>query len=414
LKKLEVRFTRGPGDSLVVGKLAEDRGRVFFEYSSAFLTAGLSLSPFRLPFETGLFEHKDLDFGRLPGLFDDSLPDGWGLLLMDRHFSSVGRGLAEISPLDRLSWLGTSTMGALTYHPPADRTASDSSVFDLHDLGRHAQQVLAGSATEVLPALLRAGGSPGGACPKVLVGFDPHDGTVISGEDDLKTPFEHWIVKFAAQTDDPDAGAIEYAYSLMGVAAGVDMPPTRLFETRAGDRHFGIRRFDRGGPGSRANRRYHVHTFGNLIQSNFRIPSGDYSDLLKATFLLTRNHQEVLQAFRRMVFNVLAHNRDDHVKNFAFILDDVMGDWRLTPAYDLMFTQGPGGEHTMTVAGEGRRPGRSHMLRLADLADLSGREAAGIIKEVEAAVMGWPDHASQAGVPLAAIEHIAAAHVRLD
>jgi len=416
VKKLEVRFTRAPDDSFPVGTLAEDRGQVFFEYTPAFLDTGLSLSPFRLPFEPGLFVHKDLDFGFLPGLFDDSLPDGWGLLLMDRHFRSLGKVLAEISPLDRLSWLGTRTMGALTYHPPADLTASDAGVFDLHELGRHARQVLAGSVREVLPALVRAGGSPGGARPKVLVGFDPSAGTVVSGEDDLEPPFEHWIVKFSTETDDEDAGAVEYAYSLMAMVAGIDMPPTRLFETREGDRHFGIRRFDRSGSGSRApvNRRHHVHTFGNLIQSDFRIPSADYADLLKTTSLLTRNHQEVLQAFRRMVFNVLAHNRDDHVKNFAFMLDDVSGDWRLTPAYDLMFTHGPGGEHTMTVAGEGRRPGRSHLLGLAELAGLSNREAAGIIEEVATAVERWHHHACQAGVSSAAAERIAAAHIHLE
>jgi serine/threonine-protein kinase HipA len=379
MKKLEVCFTRSPGDSQPVGTLAEDRGRVYFEYAAEFLATGLNLSPFRLPFEPGLFEHRDREFGPLPGVFDDSLPDGWGLLLMDRHFRTLGRNLAEISPLDRLAWLGTRTMGALTYHPPAKRDDSDASVFDLHDLARQSQEILTGSAVDVLPQLLKAGGSPGGARPKVLVGYNPDTGDVISGEDDLPEGFEHWIVKFMAKEDNPDAGAVEYAYSLMAREAGIDMPPTRLFETAHGERFFGIKRFDRDG-----NRRYHVHSFGSLIHSNFRIPSADYADLLKATSLLTRNHQDVLRAFRRMAFNVLAHNRDDHVKNFAFILDDTAGstgsrqagDWGLTPAYDLLFTPGPGGEHTMTIAGEGRNPARPHMLKLAEQADVSKREHA--------------------------------------
>ena len=411
MKKLEVRFTRGPGDSLHVGTLAEDRSRVYFEYAPAFLATGLNISPFRLPFETGLFEHRDRDFGPLPGVFDDSLPDGWGLLLMDRHFRSRRLNLADVSPLDRLSWLGTRTMGALTYHPPTDRENVDATVFDLHDLARQSQELLAGAAVDVLPQLLRAGGSPGGARPKVLVGFDPSTGGVISGEDDLPDGFEHWIVKFAPKADNPDAGAIEYAYAMMAIAAGIDMPPTRLFETADGDRFFGIKRFDRDG-----NRRYHVHTFGNLIQSNFRIPSADYADLLKATSLLTRNHQDVLRAFRRMVFNVLAHNRDDHVKNFAFILDDATGstessppsgDWSLTPAYDLLYTPGPGGEHTMSLAGEGKNPGRSHILRLTERADVSKREAATIIEQAQAAVARWQEFAGQAGVSQASIQQIA-------
>jgi len=195
----------------------------------------------------------------------------------------------------------------------------------------------------------------------------------------------------------------------MARESGIDMSPTRLFETSQGDRFFGIRRFDRGSAGSSqaGNRRYHVHTFGNLIHSNFRIPSADYTDLLKVTRVLTRNHQDVLRAFRRMAFNVLAHNRDDHVKNFAFLLDDTTGDWTLTPAYDLLFTPGPGGEHTMTVAGEGRTPDRSHMLRLAEQADMSHREANAIIREVQSAVSHWPTHATEAGLPAAAGRQIA-------
>jgi serine/threonine-protein kinase HipA len=408
MKRLEVRFTRDERNPLPVGTLAEDRGRVYFEYTPEFLATGLDLSPFRLPFEPGLFEHRDREFGPLPGLFDDSLPDGWGLLLMDRHFRSLGRDLDAISPLDRLAWLGTRTMGALTYHPPARRGNADASVFNLHDLARHAQAVLAGTADDVLPQLLEAGGSPGGARPKVLVGFNPDTGALLSGEDDLPRGFEHWMVKFAAESDTPEAGAVEYAYSLMARQAGIDMPPTRLFETAEGDRFFGIARFDRGPKeGNQAgNRRYHVHTFGNLIQSNFRIPSADYADLLKATCLLTRNHQDLLRAYRRMAFNVLAHNRDDHVKNFAFLLDDTTGEWTLTPAYDLLFTPGPGGEHTMTIAGQGRNPTRKHMLGLAESAGLSRQEATAAIEAVHVAVDHWPDHASQAGVPPRVVDQI--------
>jgi serine/threonine-protein kinase HipA len=393
-----------------VGTLAEDRGRVYFEYDSGFLVTGLNLSPFRLPFEPGLFEHTDREFGPLPGLFDDSLPDGWGRLLMDRHFRSLDLSLAGVSPLDRLSWLGTQTMGTLTYHPPADRESIEESVFDLHDLASQSRQVLAGTAKEVLPQLLRAGGSPGGARPKVLVGYNPAMGGIVSGEDDLPDGFEHWIVKFAADSDPTDAGAIEYAYSLMAVAAGIDMPSTRLFETSAGERFFGVRRFDRQG-----NRRIHLHTFGNLIQVNFRIPSADYADLLKATSLLTRNHQDVRRAFRRMVFNALAHNRDDHVKNFAFLLDDATGEWSLSPAYDLLYTPGPGGEHTMTLAGEGRAPGRSQVLKLAEQAALSRREADSITDEVQAAVARWKRHAARAGVSPESIRRIAGSLLpRLD
>jgi serine/threonine-protein kinase HipA len=393
MRKLQVRFTRSPGEETLVGTLAEQRGRVYFEYAPDFLNTGLNLSPFRLPFEASLFEHSDSAFGPLPGLFDDSLPDGWGLLLMDRHFRQIGLRLDAVSPLDRLSWLGTRTMGALTYFPPQEMKDVEASVFDLHDLARQSQDILSGQAAEVLPQLMQAGGSPGGARPKVLIGFEPASGQILSGADDLPDGFEHWIVKFSARLDVCDAGPIEYAYSLMARSAGIQMPPTRLFETAEGDRFFGVKRFDR-----ETNRRFHVRTFGNLIQANFRIPSSDYGDLLKATSVLTRNQADVLRIFRQMVFNVLAHNRDDHVKNFAFLMDASTGEWALSPAYDLTYSSGPGGEHSMTLAGEGRDPSREQMLRLAEQASLSPREAKTVIEEVAEGVAQWSVFANQASV----------------
>jgi serine/threonine-protein kinase HipA len=232
---------------------------------------------------------------------------------------------------------------------------------------------------------------------------------LLSGEDDLPEDFEHWIVKFAAKKDLPNAGPVEYAYALMAAAAGIEMPPTRLFEPSAGERFFGVRRFDRYG-----NRRFHVHTFGNLIQANFRIPSADYADLLKAASVLTRDHQDVLRAFRRMVFNVSAHNRDDHVKNFAFIMDSASGDWRLAPAYDLSYAPGPGGEHTMTLLGEGRRPGRAHILRLAEQAGVAKPQADAIIDEVRSAVARWKGFAARAGVSKTGSREIAASFPKLS
>ena len=258
-----MRLTRQPGQERIVGHLAEAGPRpagrqLYFEYAPAFLRDPLWLSPFKLPPQPGLIEHRDHAFGPIFGLFDDSLPDGWGLLLMDRFFEQHGSALAEVSVLDRLAYLGTRTMGALTYHPPADAGDQDARLLDLHEMARASQQVIEGTAEEVLPQLLRAGGSPGGARPKVLVGV--RDEKIVSGEDDLPPGFTHWIVKLHARQDSLDSGPPELAYSLMANDAGLAMPPTRLFETPRGDRFFGVERFDRQG-----NRRFHVHTFGNLI-----------------------------------------------------------------------------------------------------------------------------------------------------
>lgn len=390
-RSLEVRLTWSPERSRKVGRLTQTRRGCFFEYDRDFLDDPLWISPFHLPPERGLTEHRDHEFGPLFGVFDDSLPDGWGRLLMDRLFRRRGISPAEITAVDRLAHLGTRTLGALTYHPPAEPGPDRSRALDLRDMARESERVLSGQAGDLLPELARAGGSPGGARPKVLVGVpeDETDDELLSGEDDLPPGFEHWIVKFQAGADDADAGAVEFAYAEMARWAGLEMPATRLFITATGERYFGARRFDRDHDGRR-NRRVHMHTFGNLIHANFRVPSCDYEQLLQATRTLTRNHRDVVECFCRMVFNVAVHNRDDHAKNFSFLMD-ASGEWRLSPAYDLTYSEGPAGEHSMTVAGEGRRPGWKHAMQLADSAGLKRAEATEAVKRVLAAVERWDE-----------------------
>jgi serine/threonine-protein kinase HipA len=251
--------------------------------------------------------------------------------------------------------------------------------------------VLEGSTEEVLPALRIAGGSPGGARPKVLVGVRD-DGRIISGTSDLPPGFRHFLVKFGGKEDPPDMGPVEAAYARMAEAAGIGVPPTRLFETPDGGRYFGAERFDREG-----NQRVHMHTLGGLLHASHRVPSVDYEGFLKATLILTRDQRQVEEAFRRMVFNVLAHNRDDHVKNFSYLMGRD-GVWRLSPAYDLVFSEGPGGEHTMAVAGEARRPTERDMLRVAETCDVGARRAREIVHEVRSGVAEWPAAARATGV----------------
>jgi serine/threonine-protein kinase HipA len=171
LKKLDVRWARNAEQSLAVGTLAEVDRRVYFEFTPAFIATQIELSPLKLRARPGLIEHTDRTFGPLPGVFDDSLPDGWGLLLMDRFFRKQGVDPRTLSPLDRLAYIGSSGMGALTYHPPANAEATEPLALDLESIGANARQLLEGEAVDVLPELERAGGSPGGARPKVLVGM---------------------------------------------------------------------------------------------------------------------------------------------------------------------------------------------------------------------------------------------------
>jgi len=386
---LEVRLQHAPDQSEVVGRLALHARRCYFEYEARFVDGGRQLSPFKLALQHGLIEHRDMAFGPLFGLFDDSMPDGWGRLLMDRHFRQQGKDLAMVAPLDRLAWLGTRTMGALTYHPCTPSSTPEA--LNLPHIAREAAKVVSGSSAEILPALLRAGGSPAGARPKVLIGLCGD--LVLSGEDDLPDGFEHWMVKFPAAADGRAAGAVEYAYALMATAAGIQLPAVRLFDLPSGPRCFAVQRFDRA-PG---NRRTHMHSLANLLHADFRIPSLDYSDLLRLTLALTRNRQDVARAYRLMLFNIAAHNRDDHGKNFAFVLPTGQ-DWTLSPAFDLCPSDGPGGEHSTSVHGEGRNPTREQCLKLAKLADIRVADALAMLDEVNGALQRWPIFADLAGL----------------
>jgi serine/threonine-protein kinase HipA len=399
VKQVEVRLCFGPEEIWPVGRLAEVGQRRYVEYDASFLVRGLPLSPFRLPLQAGAIEHRDRDFGPLPGVFEDSLPDGWGRLLMDRHFRQQGREPAAVSVLDRLLWLGTRTLGALTYHPavPGDPAAA----LDLPSLLHQATAIHAGAAAVVLPQLLRAGGSPGGARPKLLVGLRDSDAgegsvadvdTVYSGEDELPAGYAHWLVKFAAKQELIDAGPLEQAYALMARAAGVELPPTRLIAIGPRYRCFAVQRFDR----LQGQRRLHMHSLAGLLHADFRVCGLDYADLFRVTLALTRDHQQLLRAFRQMLFNIAAHNRDDHGKNFAFLMD-ADGVWRLSPAFDLVWSHGPGGEHSTSVAGIGRDPGIEQVRTLARQFDVRPAELELLRAAVNDAVARWRVYAEEAG-----------------
>lgn len=396
--RLNVLLHFNHNTTIRVGQLAENKKQIYFQYDQDFLTRDLWLSPYKLPLKHELFEHKDRDFSPVFGLFDDSLPDGWGLLLMDRFLRKRGYNIETLSILDRLAFLGEKTMGALIYEPALNLNISDSSLFDLHNLSKQSYDILSGNTDIVLPQLINAGGSPGGARPKVLVGV--FNEKMVSGETDLLKPFEHWIIKFAVNNDFPDAGPVEYAYSLMARDAGIKMTETRLFNTPEGDQFFGTKRFDR-----KDNNRFHVHTFGNLIHSNFRLPSQDYDNFFKLVINLTKNHTDLIRAFRQMVFNIFANNRDDHVKNFAFIMNH-KGEWSLSPAYDLIYSPGPGGEHSMTVLGEGKSPGKDDIYSVGKKHGIKQKDINLIVDQVYDAVNNFQTHAKTADVSKATLKKI--------
>jgi serine/threonine-protein kinase HipA len=389
-----------------VGTLAQTpEHEIFFEYSPGWLVDGFSISPYHLPLTPGLKREGTLIFDGLFGAFDDSLPDGWGLLLMDRFFRARGVSPEALSPLDRLAFVGDHGMGALEYLPANAEAAAPGGTMDLAAIAAQAERIVAGSAEEALPALRAGGASSGGSRPKVFVAYNPSNGRVSSDLANLGEGFEHWLVKFRAKEDPEDAGPIEAAYAAMAEAAGIAFPPHRLFETTAG-RFFGVRRFDRGPGGLRV----HTHTFGGMVHSHFRHPNRDYQELLEVTFSATKDFKQVGQAFRRAVFNVLAHNRDDHVKNHSFIADRT-GRWRLSPAFDLTHSAGIVGQHNMTVAGSGN-PGVPELLALARASGIRPREASAVIASVSAALGRWPEFAETAKVSPSSTAMVAASLVR--
>jgi len=331
-----------------------------FEYDTDYLRTGQSVSPFYLPLKAGVFVAKAQPFGGNFGVFSDSLPDGWGNLLLDRFLTEKGVNPHRLSILQRLSIIGNSGRGALEYRP-AENENWEHSASDLHQMAKDAESVLnADYSGNSVGLLYRYAGSSGGARPKVFMIMD-------DGE---------WLVKFRSSADPENVGEIEYHYSLLAKKCGIEMPETRLFESK----YFGVKRFDRiSTPLNDRVKKIHTISPAGLLNADYRIPSLDYSVLLTACFKLTRNIEEVYKLFRQMVFNLLIKNRDDHAKNFSFILQNK--EWKLSPAYDLLPSAGFNGFHTTTINGRGN-PTHKDIFAVAKNVGLDKRNAEEIFENV--------------------------------
>ncbi len=397
---LRVALDFGGRPTLPVGRLVPDNGRIYFEYAPEFLAAGLPISPYKLPMKAGTFSFEPALFEGLPGVFNDSLPDGWGRLLLDRLLRSNGVLPETFSPLDRLAQVGKAGMGALTYLPDYGDSSPVENL-DLDELSDQTKTILRGESSDVLEDLIHLNGSSAGARPKALLAFSPDQNAIVQTDEALPAGFAPWIVKFGNSGDGLDAGAIEYVYNLMAAKAGLDLPECHLFEGKGNAGYFAAKRFDR----LPAGKKLHVHTACGLLHSDFRTPVLDYEDLIKATLWLTKDVREAQKIYRYAVFNVLAHNRDDHSKNFSFLMDE-KGKWRVSPAYDLTLSSGPAGQQSMLVAGEGQQPGKTDLLKLAPHADLSQHQAIQIIEEVRGSLGEWENLATHYGVTTHSIQLI--------
>ncbi len=399
VERMSVWYEPEEGRRVVIGRLARKGREILFEYDPAFVTRGIELSPFKLPLRTGVFVGDPSLWDGLMGLFEDSLPDGWGRLLMDRHAAAAGLSPSALGPLDRLALVGARAMGALVYEPEID--LEPPTVVSLPEIAADVKQVLADVEGPDLDRLLALGGSPQGARPKVLVQI-ADDGTLVHGDRRPRSGYTPYIVKFRAREDDTHAGTLEHAYMRMAAAAGIDAPETRMIgRTKRHPGYLAIRRFDRDG-----RTKIHMHTLAGLLHVPHLYGAITYRELLLATRRLTRDETAVAEMFRRACFNVFAHNRDDHARNFAFLMDE-RGEWRPSPAYDLTFSPGPGDEHSLLVGRAGKNPTRADLLELARSVDL--RRPAPMIDQVRSAVDRFLTYADQAGVPVKVRNRVAAA-----
>lgn len=389
-------------DRLPVGRIAMAGGLAQLEWSPELIAAAVPVSALLYPPEPGLHSARGRDFEGLHGFLADSLPEGWGFLVMRRRLSRLGVSIEALSPLDRLALVGNHGRGALIYRPqtaPPPEVAS----LDLDDLAAESAAILTGHEGKLADTLAALAGGSGGARPKVHVGFDA-EGRISISEGETAAGHEAWIVKFAAPGDPPDIGPIEAAYAEMALAAGLDMASYRLLPSRAGPGYFATRRFDRPRPGQRL----HMVSLSGAVEAPWRTPAS-YDLFLRATAAITRHAEDLQAAFRRMVFNVLASNRDDHTRQHSYLMD-AQGQWRLAPAYDLTYSTGPGGEHYLDVEGEGRNPTRAQVQALGRRHSLSNGLIDTIIDEVCTAVARWPRVADDAGVTRASRAEILAAH----
>lgn len=353
-----------------VGTLAQTAdGMLAFQYADSWIEGGFSLSPFSLPLERRVFVADAHPLDGVFGVLDDSLPDGWGRLLVDRTLREHGIDPFSVGPLARLSIVGKSGMGALEYEPEADLVA-ESTLGDIDEIASACAKMLATDYSEDLDTLFALGGSSGGARPKIL--------TVIDSQD--------WIVKFPSSHDRADIGAEEYALALAARACGIEMPEVRLLPSTRCSGYFAIRRFDRVRDQHGVVRKVHMASVGALLETSHRIPNLDYDLLMRLTLRLTDDMEEVKRLYRLMSFNALVGNRDDHAKNFTFLHEDTLDGWTLSPAYDLTRNPGLNGQHATMVNGKGAGITREDLLEVGVRAGLPLRDARSALAEVEEAV----------------------------
>jgi serine/threonine-protein kinase HipA len=391
-----------------------------FQFTPAFLTSGIELSPITMPLSSRIYQFPalpEVSFHGLPGLLADSLPDRFGNALIDAWLATQGRGPESFNAVERLCYIGIRGMGALEFAPARGPPLRGSTQLRVDELVKLASVILMhrnslelsfapGRRHDGFQQILRVGTSAGGARAKAIIAWNPDTNEVRSGQVKAPAGFDFWLLKFDGvsankdkELEDPKGyTVIEYAYSLMAADAGIEISECRLME-EGGRRHFMTRRFDRRPDGTKL----HMLSLAALAHFDFNA-AGAYSyeqafDVIKRLGLPMRARE---QQFRRMIFNVIARNQDDHVKNIAFLMDKT-GAWSLSPAFDVTYAYNPTGlwtsRHQMTINGKTDEFIREDFKSVAQAAGLKRGRHEAILTEVMGTVKGWPRYAETAGVP---------------
>ena len=345
-------------DKRTVGKIALTPNQLCaFEYDGKWLEDGFSISPFELPLERGVKISRATPFDGGFGVFDDSLPDGWGLIILDRYLRLHNINPNELTILDRLSLVGENGRGALEFIPN-NSVKYDINSMTIEDMAMEIGLLLGSNdyTSANLDTLYHQGGSPGGARPKVFIHHNNSE----------------WLVKFPAKEDSVNIGKDEYDYSLLAKKCGIDMPDTYLFDNK----YFGVKRFDRDSKGNK----YHVASAAGLLCADYRIPSIDYLHLMALCRSLTNSELDMWKLYRVAVFNYVIENKDDHAKNFSFIVCD--GSWHFAPAYDLLPSYGMNGYHTTTY-NDSITPTDDDVIAVAVNSGLDKKKAIEVLNEIK-------------------------------
>lgn len=404
-----------------IGAVSMDEGRDYaaFQYDPSFAQSGIEISPLKMALSDRVYAFPELPrntFRGLPGLLADSLPDRFGNALINSWLATQGRTAGDFNAIERLCYIGTRGMGALEFAPQLGPAMRQAKKIEIDALVQLASDVLthhgefvgnfeSPAREKALRDILRVGTSAGGARAKAVIAWNRTTNEVRSGQIAAGQGFEYWLLKFDGvagnkdkELEDPQGyGAIEYGYHLMAKACGINMSECRMLKEN-GRRHFMTKRFDRRDDGEKL----HMQSLGALAHFDFnQAGAHSYEQALLTLRQLDLPMAAVEEQFRRMVFNIVARNQDDHVKNIAFLMDK-QGNWSLAPAFDVTYSYNPSGAwtatHQMTLNGKRDAFAMEDFRACAKQAMMKRGRAEAMVEEVTSAVARWPDFAVEAQV----------------